>query len=110
MPSINFKVIVKKLIPRIETIIKITVVFGRLSKFKNGPNIVSIKPITLETKNLGKRNTLSQKSSIFNIHFLYFRIHSIVEKMKFLKYYKLKSLDSEYIFSILLKIYKTVRF
>jgi hypothetical protein len=91
---------VKKLKPRIEIITKITVVFGRLSRFKNGPKIVSIKPITLETKNLGKRNTFSQKSGIFNIHFLYFRIHFIVEKMKFLKYYKLKLLNSEYIIII----------
>lgn len=110
IPNINFKVIVKKLAHKIEIITKITVVFGRLSKFKNGPKIVSINPITLETKNLGKRNTFSQKSGIFKIHFLYFRIHFIVEKRKFLKYYELKSFNSEYIPIILLKMYKSLKF
>jgi hypothetical protein len=59
--------------PAIDTIKKSMVVFGRLSKFKNGPKIVSKRPMILETKNLGKRKTFSQKSVIFDTHFFILR-------------------------------------
>jgi hypothetical protein len=39
-------------------------VCGLLSRLKNGPIIVNIKPKVEEIKNLGKRKILSQKSDI----------------------------------------------
>jgi hypothetical protein len=75
-----------KLIPAIDTITKITVVFGRLSKFKNGPKIVSRRPITLDTKNLGNRSTFSQKSGILDNSVYNFRYILLWKKFIFLKY------------------------
>ena len=49
---------------------KITVVFGFLSKLKNGPTIVNSNPNVEDIKNLGNRNILSQKSDI-NISYVY---------------------------------------
>ena len=69
MPNINRKVKVSKVIDSIDKIIKITVVFGRFNRFKSGPKIVSNKPITREIKNLGYRNTFSQKSGILILIF-----------------------------------------
>lgn len=88
----------------IDTITKITVVFGRLSKFRNGPKMVSSKPITLETKNLGKRNTFSQKSGILNTSFYKLKYILSRKTLIFLKYYELKLLNSKYIINILLKM------
>lgn len=39
-------------------------VFGFLSKLKNGPTIIKTRPSMEEIKNLGKRNAFSQKSGI----------------------------------------------
>lgn len=44
---------------------KTRLVFGFLSKLKNGPIIIKIRPNIEEIKNLGKRNAFSQKSGIF---------------------------------------------
>jgi hypothetical protein len=44
--------------------IKTTLVFGFLSKLKNGPMIINIRPSIDEMKNLGKRKAFSQKSGI----------------------------------------------
>jgi hypothetical protein len=49
-------------------IVKIILVFGCRSKFRNGPIIVSISPITEDIKNLGNRNTFSQKSGIIILY------------------------------------------
>jgi hypothetical protein len=62
--SIAFNVRNKKI-----TVIKIidnrmNDVCGLLSRLKNGPIIVNIKPKVEEIKNLGKRKILSQKSDI----------------------------------------------
>lgn len=103
IPSIDFKVIVKKATPVINTITKITAVFGRLSKFKNGPNIVNRRPIILETKNLGKRKTFSQKSVILNIYFLYSKIHLIVDKMNFFEILQIKEIEFRIHINILQK-------
>ena len=43
---------------------KINDVCGLLSKLKNGPIIVKIRPKVEDIKNLGNRNMLSQKSDI----------------------------------------------
>lgn len=43
---------------------KITVVCGRRNKFKKGPIIVNTRPNIADIKNLGNRNTFSQKSGI----------------------------------------------
>ena len=71
IPSIERNVIVNKTRNRINSMTKMKAVFGRFSKFKNGPSIVNKRPTTLEIKNLGNLNTFSQKSGIFNIY-LYF--------------------------------------
>jgi hypothetical protein len=55
----NKKVTVIKIIDN-----KINDVCGLLSKLKNGPMIVNIKPKVEEMKNLGNRKILSQKSDI----------------------------------------------
>lgn len=55
----NKKVTIIKIIDN-----KINDVCGLLRRLKNGPNIVSIKPKVEETKNLGNRKMLSQKSDI----------------------------------------------
>jgi hypothetical protein len=70
----------------IDTTTKMTVVFGRLSKFKNGPSIVSRSPITLEIKNLGNRSTFSQKSGILNTNVYNFRYILFCKKFIILKY------------------------
>jgi hypothetical protein len=51
---------------------KTRLVFGFLSKLKNGPIIIKIRPNIEEIKNRGKRNAFSQKSGI-----LYFVFYSI---------------------------------
>jgi hypothetical protein len=40
-------------------------VLGVLSKLKNGPMIIKIRPNRDEMKNLGNRKVFSQKSGIF---------------------------------------------
>jgi hypothetical protein len=62
--SIDLKVKNRNIIAEVIISIKIAVVFGLLSKLKNGPIIVKINPNVDEIKNLGNRNTLSQKSDI----------------------------------------------
>lgn len=62
--NIDFKVRNKNIIINNNIIIKITAVFGLLSKLKNGPIIVRINPKVDEIKNLGNLSTLSQKSDI----------------------------------------------
>jgi hypothetical protein len=62
--SIDLKVKNRNIIAEVIISIKIAVVFGLLSKLKNGPIIVKINPNVEEIKNLGNRNTLSQKSDI----------------------------------------------
>lgn len=42
-------------------------VCGLRNKFKEGPNMISIRPITEEIKNLGNRKTFSQKVGIYLI-------------------------------------------
>lgn len=39
-------------------------VCGLRNRFREGPNIISIKPITEEMKNLGNRKTFSQKVGV----------------------------------------------
>jgi hypothetical protein len=72
--SIDLKVKNRNIIIEMIINIKIAVVFGLLSKLKNGPMIVKINPNVDEIKNLGNRNTLSQKSDILNnykaVHYL----------------------------------------
>ena len=55
----NKKITINKIID-----IKINAVCGLLSRLKNGPIIVNIKPKVEEIKNLGNRRILSQKSDI----------------------------------------------
>jgi hypothetical protein len=62
--AFNVNEINTKLVIVINT--KITVVCGRRNKFKNGPTIVNTRPNIAEIKNLGNRNTFSQKSGIIN--------------------------------------------
>ena len=62
--SIHLNVKNRNVIAELIINIKIAVVFGLLSKLKNGPIIVKINPTVEEIKNLGNRNTLSQKSDI----------------------------------------------
>lgn len=62
--NIYFNVIDKKHRKLIKIIVKMILVFGCFSKFRNGPIIVSINPITEDMKNLGNRKTFSQKSGI----------------------------------------------
>jgi hypothetical protein len=62
--SIHLNVKNRNVIAELIINIKIAVVFGLLSKLKNGPIIVKINPNVEEIKNLGNRNTLSQKSDI----------------------------------------------
>lgn len=64
--NIDFKVRNKNTVMKRRTSIKTIVVFGLLSKLKNGPIIVKINPSVEEIKNLGNRNTLSQKSDILS--------------------------------------------
>lgn len=64
--SIDLKVKNRNVIAEVIINIKIAVVFGLLSKLKNGPIIVKINPNVEEIKNLGNRNTLSQKSDILS--------------------------------------------
>jgi hypothetical protein len=64
--SIDLKVKNKNVSKDITVITKITVVFGLLSRLKNGPIIVKINPKVDEMKNLGNLNILSQKSDILN--------------------------------------------
>lgn len=64
--SIDFKVKNKNITKHTIIITKITVVFGLLSRLKNGPIIVKINPKVDEMKNLGNLNILSQKSDILN--------------------------------------------
>jgi hypothetical protein len=72
--SIHLNVKNRNVIAELIINIKIAVVFGLLSKLKNGPIIVKINPNVEEIKNLGNRNTLSQKSDILNnykaVHYL----------------------------------------
>lgn len=49
-------------------------VFGFLSKLKNGPTIIRTRPSIEEIKNLGKRNAFSQKSGILYLVRLKFYI------------------------------------
>lgn len=105
IPNISFKVSVKKLTLISDIITKITVLFGRLSKFRNGPNIVSSRPITLDTKNLGKRNTFSQKSGILDTCFYKLQYILSWKTLIFLKYFELKLLNSQYIVHILLELH-----
>ena len=64
--SIDLKVKNKNIIVEIISTIRIIVFLGLLSKLKNGPIIVRINPNVDETKNLGNRNILSQKSDILS--------------------------------------------
>lgn len=64
--SIALKVKNKNASRNTTVITKINVVFGLLSRLKNGPIIVRINPKVDEMKNLGNLNTLSQKSDILN--------------------------------------------
>ncbi len=64
--SIDLKVKNKNVSRNITAITKINVVFGLLSRLKNGPIIVRINPKVDEMKNLGNLNILSQKSDILN--------------------------------------------
>jgi len=64
--SIDLNVKNRNVIAELIINIKIAVVFGLLSKLKNGPIIVKINPNVEEIKNLGNRNTLSQKSDILS--------------------------------------------
>ena len=64
--NIDFKVRNKNTVMKRRTSIKTIVVFGLLIKLKNGPIIVKINPSVEEIKNLGNRNTLSQKSDILS--------------------------------------------
>jgi hypothetical protein len=64
--SIDLKVNHKNVSKNITVSNRITVVFGLLSKLKNGPIIVKINPKVDEMKNLGNLSILSQKSDILN--------------------------------------------
>ena len=64
--SIDFKVKNKNISRHTIITTRITVVFGLLSRLKNGPIIVKINPKVDEMKNLGNLNILSQKSDILN--------------------------------------------
>jgi hypothetical protein len=62
--NIAFKVILVNPVSKIVINIKTRLVFGFLSKLKNGPMIINIRPSIEEMKNLGKRKVFSQKSGI----------------------------------------------
>ena len=62
--SIAFNVRNKKITVNSTIDNKINDVCGLLSRLKNGPIIVNIKPKVEEIKNLGNRKILSQKSDI----------------------------------------------
>ena len=53
-------------------------VCGLRNRFREGPNIISIKPITEEMKNLGNRKTFSQKVGIYLILLYLDRILDLV--------------------------------
>ena len=64
--SIDLRVNQKNVSRSITITTRISVVFGLLSRLKNGPIIVKINPKVDEMKNLGNLSILSQKSDILS--------------------------------------------